>query len=187
MPASANWPDSTLISPTLTVPCALADAVATSSASAEPSARTVRFITFLPEVCFGVVEENCTHERLHGRIVRGKAARRVVGHRPTAITAPARCLGSTMSGDEAGPRGDAAGHRAADQPGVLRVAMPASAAGGAAAARRRGNATQRTFPRRRAGAGRPSKPLQRYGVSERARDASISHFRRILGANHAAG
>src|SRR5215475_1944902 len=83
MPASANWPDSTLISPTLIVPCALADAVATSSASAEPSARTVRFITFLPEVCFGVVEENCTHERLHGRIVRGEAARGAVGHRPT--------------------------------------------------------------------------------------------------------
>src|SRR5262249_20609181 len=83
MPASANWPDSTLISPTLTVPCALADAVAMSSASAEPSARTVRFITFLPEVCFGVVEENCTHERLHGRIVRGEAARGAVGHRPT--------------------------------------------------------------------------------------------------------
>src|SRR5262245_54791193 len=83
MPASANWPDSTLISPTLTVPCALADAVATSSANAEPSARTVRFITFLPEVCFGVVEENCTHERLHGRIVHGKAVRGAVGHRPT--------------------------------------------------------------------------------------------------------
>src|SRR5262249_55349956 len=82
MPASANWPDSTLISPTLIVPCALADAVAMSSASAEPSARTVRFITFLPEVCFGVGEENCTHERLHGRIVRGEAPGGPVGHRP---------------------------------------------------------------------------------------------------------
>src|SRR4029453_6402274 len=83
MPASANCPDSTLISPILTVPRALADRGGGGSPRREPTATTVRFITFLPEVCFGVVEENCTHERLHGRIVRGKAVRGAVGHRPT--------------------------------------------------------------------------------------------------------
>jgi hypothetical protein len=53
--------------------------------------------------------------------------------------------------------------------------------------RRSRTKTHLTFPRRHARAGRPPKPLQRYGVSDRAQGASISHFRRILGANHAAG
>src|SRR6516162_4331770 len=37
MPASANWPDRTLISPILTVPCALADAMPSSSAMTQPN------------------------------------------------------------------------------------------------------------------------------------------------------
>jgi hypothetical protein len=57
-------------------------------------------------VCFGVVEENCTHERLHGRIVHGKAARGAVGHRPTrdrrtGIDVAARRCRATMPDDAA--------------------------------------------------------------------------------------
>src|SRR6185295_760786 len=48
MPASANCPDSTLISPILTVPCACADGAPNSSAAAQPSPRTLRSIARPP-------------------------------------------------------------------------------------------------------------------------------------------
>src|SRR6516225_6288878 len=48
MPASANWPERTLISPILTVPCALADETPSSSATAQPKPTRIRFIVILP-------------------------------------------------------------------------------------------------------------------------------------------
>src|SRR5262245_9583101 len=66
MPASANWPERTLIIPILTVPCACADETPMTSARAQPSLRCVRCISILP----GVVRlywQNCTHENLRGR------------------------------------------------------------------------------------------------------------------------
>jgi hypothetical protein len=103
-------------------------------------------------VCFGVVEENCTHERLHGRIVRGKAVRGGVGHRPTrdhrtGINVAARRCRATMPDDVALMK---------PQRAMGRHAF--GAGGGAAASRRRVNATHPIFPRRRARAGQPAKP-----------------------------
>src|SRR5262249_47450614 len=48
MPASANWPERTSISPILTVPCALADETPSTSATAQPSPTRIRFIVILP-------------------------------------------------------------------------------------------------------------------------------------------
>src|ERR1700704_2293826 len=52
MPASANCPERTLISPILTVPCACTDEPPNSSATAQPNPRTVRSMPILPD-CFG--------------------------------------------------------------------------------------------------------------------------------------
>src|SRR6516225_8659373 len=48
MPASANWPERTLISPILTVPCALADEMPSTSATAQQKPTLVRVIVILP-------------------------------------------------------------------------------------------------------------------------------------------
>jgi hypothetical protein len=99
-------------------------------------------------VCFGVVEENCTHERLHGRIVRGKAARAAVGHRPTrdhrtGIDVAAR-RGRAAMPDDVAPMTPQRAIGRTNWPGVPRVAMP-SAPVAAQLDRRRGNATHPTL------------------------------------------
>src|SRR5262245_2737198 len=71
MPASANWPERTLISPILTVPCALADETPSTSATAQPSPTRIRFIVILPACSLpNNCKKNCTHESLRGREVR---------------------------------------------------------------------------------------------------------------------
>jgi len=52
MPASANWPDSTLISPILTVPCACATEAADTkpeAANTKPTASAIFRIETLPD------------------------------------------------------------------------------------------------------------------------------------------
>src|SRR5919198_5859560 len=89
MPASANWPERTLIIPILTVPCACADETPMTSARAQPSLRCIRCISILP----GVVRlcwQNCTHENLRGR---ESSARPIVGVAPPStltMHAPSR-------------------------------------------------------------------------------------------------
>src|SRR5262249_37955746 len=71
MPASADWPERTLISPILTVPCALADETPSTSATAQPSPTRIRFIVILPACSLpNNCKKNCTHESLRGREVR---------------------------------------------------------------------------------------------------------------------
>src|SRR5262249_19307626 len=71
MPASANWPERTLISPILTVPSALADETPSTSATAQPSPTRIRFIVILPACSLpNNCKKNCTHESLRGREVQ---------------------------------------------------------------------------------------------------------------------
>src|SRR5262249_60823482 len=72
MPASANWPERTLISPILTVPCALADETPSSSATAQPSPTRIRFIVILPVLAAEqlqkiVLMKVCAVEKFGGR------------------------------------------------------------------------------------------------------------------------
>src|SRR3954464_14942820 len=91
MPASANCPDSTLISPILTVPCACADGAPNSSATAQPSPRTLRSIAHPPGlscrrpfVAKSVLTKNYAVESILSGSVRGaSAAPPVLGDRPS--------------------------------------------------------------------------------------------------------
>src|SRR5215813_815276 len=67
MPASANWPERTLISPIFTVPWACAAEAPIMSATAQPSPTRVRFIAILPSLFASLLRKNCTHENLRGR------------------------------------------------------------------------------------------------------------------------
>src|SRR3954447_21063242 len=90
MPASANCPDSTLISPILTVPCACADGAPNSSAAAQPSPRTLRSIAHPPGlfcrrpfVAKSVLTKNYAVESiLSGSLPEASAAPPVLGDRP---------------------------------------------------------------------------------------------------------
>src|SRR3954453_23601046 len=91
MPASANCPDSTLISPILTVPCACADGAPNSSATAQPSPRTLRSIAHPPGlfcrrpfVAKSVLTKNYAVESiLSGSVRTASAAPPVLGDRPS--------------------------------------------------------------------------------------------------------
>src|SRR5262249_23504078 len=86
MPASANWPDSTLISPILTVPCALAVEMPSSSAMAQPNPTRNRVIVHPPGLLVAEqLQKNCTYGSLRGREVRHAAA---VGSAPLRAACP---------------------------------------------------------------------------------------------------
>src|SRR3954453_7107848 len=95
MPASANCPDSTLISPILTVPCACADGAPNSSATAQPSPRTLRSIAHPPGlfcrrpfVAKSVLTKNYAVESiLSGSLRELSAAQPVLGERPLGWSA----------------------------------------------------------------------------------------------------
>src|SRR5262245_7701409 len=80
MPASANWPERTLISPILTVPCALADETPSTSATAQPSPTRIRFIVILPACS---LPNNCKKIVLMKVCAVEKFGDRGGGHRPT--------------------------------------------------------------------------------------------------------
>src|SRR6516162_5544751 len=86
MPASANWPERTLISPILTVPCALADETPSTSATAQPSPTRIRFIVILPACS---LPNNCKKIVLMKVCAVEKFDGRGGGHRPTSATASA--------------------------------------------------------------------------------------------------
>src|SRR4249920_3422507 len=108
MPASANCPDSTLISPILTVPCACADGTPNSSAAAQPSPRTLRSIAHPPGlfcrrpfVAKSVLTKNYAVESiLSGSVREASAAPPVLGDRPGWSRSPG--AGSHVGAAEAG-------------------------------------------------------------------------------------
>src|SRR5262249_36698930 len=90
MPASANWPERTLISPILTVPCALADETPSRSATAQPSPTRFRFMIILPVLAAEqlqkiVLMKVCAVEKFGGR---GRCALPLLRHCPVHPSLP---------------------------------------------------------------------------------------------------
>src|SRR6516164_6774113 len=97
MPASANWPERTLISPILTVPCALVDETPSSSATAQPKPTRIRFIIILPVLAAEqlqkiVLMKACAVEKVRRPRAVGTAP-------PSALTCPPVIAGHSASED----------------------------------------------------------------------------------------
>src|SRR5262249_47058950 len=115
MPASANWPDRTLISPILTVPCAFAVEMPSSSAMAQPNPTRNRVIVHPPGLLVAEqLQKNCTYLCWRGREVRyaagvGSAPRRGGVPRCRGVRPPT-CRAVLNAMELERPRADAFGH-----------------------------------------------------------------------------